>query len=498
MRKWINLCETFETGFSGIHGAEVVIYKNPSRKEWKECEQYHNVRAFVVGNDLYIWNPFAAVHQMVREHLGLDGEAISVTISAIFGQECFVTITDNVRKTKWWHNPEVVDAIHNCHYLNRVFADIEINYYDEDIGGRWDDPRQISASHLHEGVNDHYLYHGTDLMSAISILLDNKIDSSQEYDHDPTGVSLTRDYWTAREFGTYWERQYPVVFVLDAQKLRQSRHKITPRRDTTDNPDEFRAREAEEMVLSDLTPLSQFLVSVNINRGACEHALADNEYLDWMIEEKGGFPFTKSRAALKAAIKAFAKSPLLNRVRPRAANHYERGKSMNETYGRWDELIESADPGEKRAKLLIKQYGGKPMSYDKLSPSAQKAITHWMMVDGDNPSYKTNLQYAYANIPVGFFMREYWGNIISEYPEMTEEYPSAEQMLFDYQNNDPRQVAGFMGYDFSKHDLIEPWPVILGSDFFEDGNHRLAWYVYNGVEHIPAIFPVNKRRIPIW
>lgn len=168
----------------------------------------------------------------------------------------------------------------------------------------------ISEATLLEG-RDAYLFHGTDLVSAIQILKTNSLEGTQQYEHNPLGVSLTRDYRIARDFGTYWERQFPVVFVLDQQKLVRSRHKLLPRRDTYDSgtraPDE-----AEEMVLGNLSPLSSFLISVNVHPAHLREALRDEEYHDWMNDEYGVAP-----EELIAGIKALASHPLLNAWLPR-------------------------------------------------------------------------------------------------------------------------------------------------------------------------------------
>jgi hypothetical protein len=182
----------------------------------------------------------------------------------------------------------------------------------------------MRAYELNEGVNDHYLYHGTDLASAINILRTNQIDSASQYEHNPEGVSLTREYTVAHDFGTMWDRQYPVVLVIDAQRLKQSRAKVVPRRDSP-SPGEYRDRaEAEEMVIGDLPNLSKFLVSVNVKPADIAAALKDRDWAEEVMDQNGGEDIFKTRRTLLAALRAFTKSPLLNSVRPRIANHLDR------------------------------------------------------------------------------------------------------------------------------------------------------------------------------
>ncbi len=117
-----------------------------------------------------------------------------------------------------------------------------------------------------------------------------------------------------------------------------------------------------------------------------------------------------------------------------------------------------------------------------------------MTVDGENDEYQTNLLYAYAEIPTDVFMHAYWENIIDLYPEVREDYETAEEMLQKYRSGHPSKSAGFKGYNFKKHDLKNPWPVMLGTEFFEDGAHRLALYVYSGLTKIPAVSFYNSEK----
>lgn len=133
----VALNETYVTGFAGIRGAEAAVFRNPSAKEWKECEQYGDVRAFIVGDDLLIWSPFVAVHQMVREALNLPDTAIPLVISGSLRDEIHASVTDNSRNSPWWHNPEVVSAIQECAFVKRNFEDVEVSFYDEAIEGSW-------------------------------------------------------------------------------------------------------------------------------------------------------------------------------------------------------------------------------------------------------------------------------------------------------------------------------------------------------------------------
>lgn len=143
MRKFIDLVESFETAFKtsraySEQSKTCEIFRNPTRKEFGELGG--EIRAFLVGDDVLMWNAFGALHGEVREQLKLDRDAISLEIwSEGYGNECLVQVTDNTQRTKWFHNPEIVDEIKGNAGLNRMFDGISIEYFDAAIYGDWDD-----------------------------------------------------------------------------------------------------------------------------------------------------------------------------------------------------------------------------------------------------------------------------------------------------------------------------------------------------------------------
>ncbi len=50
-----------------------------------------------------------------------------------------VVITDNSDNTMWDHNGDVVEAVMACGYLTSHFRSIDVEFYDQDIMGRWDE-----------------------------------------------------------------------------------------------------------------------------------------------------------------------------------------------------------------------------------------------------------------------------------------------------------------------------------------------------------------------
>lgn len=138
--KETQLSEQFLDTFM-IRGKQCTVFKNPSSKEYKEAQNGDDsVRAFLVGEDILIWNTYEALHQEVREHCKLDKNAISLVLYGNFRSEVVCEVTDNMRSSVWMHNPEIVDEICQHPMLRRMFrGQPEISYFDEAIVGNWRD-----------------------------------------------------------------------------------------------------------------------------------------------------------------------------------------------------------------------------------------------------------------------------------------------------------------------------------------------------------------------
>lgn len=132
----------------------------------------------------------------------------------------------------------------------------------------------VEAAALTESFSN-ALFHGTDLFGAILILEDNTIKAHASLDGssggDPHGVSLTRDYRLAAKVGEWYDRAFPVVFVLDADRLK-SRFKVTPRRDPNADTDE-----KEEFVSRDIAGIEQYIVSINTDASIFDDLIDEAE-----------------------------------------------------------------------------------------------------------------------------------------------------------------------------------------------------------------------------
>lgn len=133
------IAEGFVTTLTPDYGARKPfdVFKNPSRKEWREIAGQHDeVRAYIVGDDVFAWPVFGDLHANVARALGITN-GISVLIMGDYRGEASIQVTDATRHTSWLHNPGTADAIRDCAFLDRTFEFIEIGFFDETVVGDW-------------------------------------------------------------------------------------------------------------------------------------------------------------------------------------------------------------------------------------------------------------------------------------------------------------------------------------------------------------------------
>jgi hypothetical protein len=139
-----------------------------------------------------------------------------------------------------------------------------------------------------EGVNDDFLYHATEIETAVKILDQNKIEArtshtenlrlrfdkigvrpseiqSGETSRWVNGVSLTRSLLFAKSW-----KPWGVVFAFDIRALR-ARHRITPvtfyarhQENTSNIP------EAEEFLIGPINNMARYLTAVHISRATID------------------------------------------------------------------------------------------------------------------------------------------------------------------------------------------------------------------------------------
>lgn len=158
---------------------------------------------------------------------------------------------------------------------------------------------------------------------------------------------------------------------------------------------------------------------------------------------------------------------------------------------KWINLVENTEEDIVRAKELLRQHGGKVMPFNQLPDSAKKAVHHYMVIDGDRPDYATDLLYMYGTIPTDLFLRALHQALVVNNLD-DEDYGTEDDWVASYQDKN-EVYRNLEGYDFSKHDLVNPWPVMLGSEeFMQDGWHRSSIYAASGLTEIPCIYFIEK------
>lgn len=133
---------------SEYHGLKdpVKVYKNPSQTELMSCVLYDEVRAFLLGDDMWVWS-IDATHHRVINYLGMgkNQDVIPLIMYIVGGLITGVTVTDYSEHTKWHMDPEVEYAITNNRYIQlksdpEMVEDPEfVSYYNEAEVGRWDE-----------------------------------------------------------------------------------------------------------------------------------------------------------------------------------------------------------------------------------------------------------------------------------------------------------------------------------------------------------------------
>jgi hypothetical protein len=133
-----------------------------------------------------------------------------------------------------------------------------------------------------------------------------------------------------------------------------------------------------------------------------------------------------------------------------------------------DIICEQAPSGKVvSTSMLVKRYGGSFLPYAQLPEPAQKALTRWMVYEGENTHYKRS-SYGYVEVPIDDLMKIIWN-----------------QNGFD----DGVSFEEFWGKPSGMNPKVfnEVWPLIWSSQGWEDGMHRLGHYRKLGLKMIPVV-----------
>lgn len=121
----------------------VDIWENPNQREFNRemnMGKYGDVRAFLVGKDMFAWNTTDAMHAEVFDSFfkGVNVKTIIPIVFALSGRRAYAMVTDFSKRTMWHHKPSVVTAIKNHPHIRRLSNDVEVDFYDEAIVGSWE------------------------------------------------------------------------------------------------------------------------------------------------------------------------------------------------------------------------------------------------------------------------------------------------------------------------------------------------------------------------
>ena len=149
----------YQTAFLTQWGSQtkgyVETYENPSSRELMmlaRTSPHDDIRAFIIGDTVLAWASMGALHIQIAEQFNLPNTVIPIIFMVDRSDmSAVIIVTDYVRKTNWYHNPETANAIKSNGYISSSFKDIEISYFDEDIVGDWEDP---DFGEVHESEED--------------------------------------------------------------------------------------------------------------------------------------------------------------------------------------------------------------------------------------------------------------------------------------------------------------------------------------------------------
>lgn len=115
------------------------IFINPTTKELKEILKTRDEMRCILPNDkdMICFDAFT-LHQSVREQLKLPKDSLTLTAYTWGMKDIDVTVTDNIRNTKWQESPETAVFIRSHKFLNKKFKLGDINYWNEAIVGDWE------------------------------------------------------------------------------------------------------------------------------------------------------------------------------------------------------------------------------------------------------------------------------------------------------------------------------------------------------------------------
>lgn len=141
---------------------EMPVYINPSKAELAGLFRKSDSARMALaadGKTLLAWDAMVATHGQLRDYMKLHGfNDRNAVITLISYGPGHVQVTDGVRNSRWEHNPEVPQILHNSPALRAALGPLtEIDYFDQDIVGDWAEmpaPAKINLTAASFGPDD--------------------------------------------------------------------------------------------------------------------------------------------------------------------------------------------------------------------------------------------------------------------------------------------------------------------------------------------------------
>lgn len=164
------------------------------------------------------------------------------------------------------------------------------------------------------------LFHGTNLLSLAAIIASNKLNAAENWGrpNEPTGPRLSRSFKVAMSFAMDNEFGMGGVLVLDQQRISHN-HKIVPYADVDFAGDRWSNEFEEVPITGALSPLSNYLISININPALIQETMDDEDAMNFGVNDNSGcvMDIFSSIEECHLALENLLNHPKLNRFDPR-------------------------------------------------------------------------------------------------------------------------------------------------------------------------------------
>jgi hypothetical protein len=148
-----------------------------------------------------------------------------------------------------------------------------------------------------------------------------------------------------------------------------------------------------------------------------------------------------------------------------------------------------------RNRRLIRKYGGEVIPYRDLSLPAQKAVAHYMAIDGEAWELPEGFELKHFPESIPWFVERY-GDVLFGYveipmKELTKTVLQDPELVDEGIKTFEQYHEWYMRTPMPDHPKKNLWPVILSSDDYEtlqDGWHRFHDYYRKGIKVVPAVY----------